>query len=137
MTLLYPIVLETEDNGTVSAYVPGLPVYAAAESPAKAERAIRAVLTAYLTAHPASRPDARVRVARFSGPALSEGIEAHRVEGVTVRVYSPAKTVANCFKYRCFGITCCFKHVPKTFEIIRMPEGRKRHKVFRHRWTRT
>ena len=32
MTLLYPIVLETEDNGAVSAYVPGLPVYAAAES---------------------------------------------------------------------------------------------------------
>ena len=25
MTLLYPIVLETEDNGAVSAYVPGLP----------------------------------------------------------------------------------------------------------------
>ena len=33
MTLLYPIVLETEDNGAVSAYVPGLPVYAAAETP--------------------------------------------------------------------------------------------------------
>ena len=41
MTLLYPIVLETEDNGAVSAYVPGLPVYAAAETHAKAERAIR------------------------------------------------------------------------------------------------
>ena len=66
MTLLYPVVLETEVNGAVSAYVPGLPVYAAAESSAKAERAIRAVLTAYLEAHPASRPDARVRVARFS-----------------------------------------------------------------------
>ena len=66
MTLLYPIVLESEDNGAVSAYVPGLPVYAAAESFAKAERAIRAVLTAYLEAHPATRPDARVRVARFS-----------------------------------------------------------------------
>ena len=35
MTLLYPIVLETEDNGAVSAYVPGLPVYAAAETPCK------------------------------------------------------------------------------------------------------
>lgn len=66
MTLLYPIVLETEDNGAVSAYVPGLPVYAAAATSAKAERAIRAVLTAYLEAHPASRPGARVRVARFS-----------------------------------------------------------------------
>ena len=40
MTMLYPIVLETEDNGAVSAYVPGLPVYAAADSHAKAEREI-------------------------------------------------------------------------------------------------
>ena len=66
MTMLYPIVLETEDSGAVSAYVPGLPVYAAAETHAKAERALRAVLAAYLNEHPASRPDARVRVARFS-----------------------------------------------------------------------
>ncbi len=66
MTMLYPIVLETEQSGAVSAYVPGLPVYAAADSHAKAERAIRAVLTDYLNAHPASRPDARVRVARVS-----------------------------------------------------------------------
>ena len=66
MTMLYPIVLETEDTGAVSAYVPGLPVYAAADSHAKAERAIRAVLAAYLEAHPASRPEARVRVARVS-----------------------------------------------------------------------
>lgn len=42
----------------------------------------------------------RLRVARFSGPALTEGIEAHRLEGVAVRVYSAAKTVADCFKYR-------------------------------------
>jgi hypothetical protein len=67
MTVFYPIVLETEDDGAVSAYVPGLPVYAAADSHAKAERAIRAILTEYLTAHPASRPDARLRVARISG----------------------------------------------------------------------
>ena len=67
MTMLYPIVLETEENGAVSAYVPGLPVYAAADSHAKAERVIRAVLTDYLNAHPASRPDARVRVALYTG----------------------------------------------------------------------
>ena len=66
MTLHYPIVLETEANGAVSAYVPGLPVYAAADSHTKAERAIRAVLTAYLEAHPGTRSDAQVRVARFS-----------------------------------------------------------------------
>ncbi|MGH7790530.1 MAG: type IV toxin-antitoxin system AbiEi family antitoxin domain-containing protein [Candidatus Binatia bacterium] len=42
----------------------------------------------------------RLRVARFSGAALTEGIEVHRVEGVEIRVYSAAKTVADCFKYR-------------------------------------
>ena len=42
----------------------------------------------------------RLRVARFSGTALTEGIETHRIEGVDVRVYSAAKTVADCFKYR-------------------------------------
>ena len=42
----------------------------------------------------------RLRVARFSGHALTEGVKEHRVEGVRVRVYSAAKTVADCFKYR-------------------------------------
>ena len=51
MTMLYPIVLETEESGAVSAYVPGLPVYVAADTHARAERAIRAVLTAYLDAY--------------------------------------------------------------------------------------
>jgi len=41
-----------------------------------------------------------LRIMRFSGPALREGIEEHRVEGVPVRVYGLAKTVADCFKYR-------------------------------------
>jgi predicted transcriptional regulator of viral defense system len=42
----------------------------------------------------------RLRVARFSSAALTEGIELHRLEGVEARVYSAAKTVADCFKYR-------------------------------------
>lgn len=41
-----------------------------------------------------------LRIVRFSGQALTEGIEEHKIEGVRVRVYSPAKTVADCFKYR-------------------------------------
>jgi predicted transcriptional regulator of viral defense system len=41
-----------------------------------------------------------VRIVRFSGPALTEGIEVHTVDGIAVRVYSVAKTVADCFKYR-------------------------------------
>ncbi len=41
-----------------------------------------------------------LRIVRFSGKALEEGIERHRIEGVRVTIYSPAKTVADCFKYR-------------------------------------
>jgi predicted transcriptional regulator of viral defense system len=41
-----------------------------------------------------------LRIVRFSGAALDYGTEEHVVEGVLLRVYSPAKTVADCFKYR-------------------------------------
>ncbi|MGA7831041.1 MAG: type IV toxin-antitoxin system AbiEi family antitoxin domain-containing protein [Terracidiphilus sp.] len=41
-----------------------------------------------------------LRVVRLTEPSLSEGIESQSVEGVTVRVYSAAKTVADCFKFR-------------------------------------
>ncbi len=41
-----------------------------------------------------------IRIAWFSGRALTEGVEVHKVEGVDVRIYSAAKTVADCFKYR-------------------------------------
>ena len=44
--------------------------------------------------------DLPLRVVRFSGQARTHGVEEHRVEGTTVRVTSPAKTVADCFKYR-------------------------------------
>lgn len=44
--------------------------------------------------------DLSVRVVRFSGAALKEGIESRKVEGVNVRLYNPAKTVADAFKYR-------------------------------------
>jgi len=42
----------------------------------------------------------KLRVVRFSGKALSAGIEHRAIEGVTVPVYNIAKTVADCFKYR-------------------------------------
>jgi predicted transcriptional regulator of viral defense system len=41
-----------------------------------------------------------LRVIYLSGPALHEGVEEHDVGGVTVRVFSAAKTVADCFKFR-------------------------------------
>ena len=41
-----------------------------------------------------------LRIVRFSGDALTEGVEEHMVDGVSVRVTGVAKTVADCFKYR-------------------------------------
>ena len=41
-----------------------------------------------------------IRIVRFSGSALTNGIEKRKIDGVPVRVYGPAKTVADCFKYR-------------------------------------
>jgi len=41
-----------------------------------------------------------LHLVRFSGVALTEGIERHKIEGVEVSVYCPTKTVADCFKYR-------------------------------------
>jgi predicted transcriptional regulator of viral defense system len=51
----------------------------------------------------AARPRAgrqAIRTVRFSGGALAEGITTRVIEGIAVRIYSPAKTVADCFKYR-------------------------------------
>ena len=44
--------------------------------------------------------DLPLRIVRFSGDALTQGFNEHRIEGVPVRIYTPAKTVADCFKYR-------------------------------------
>ena len=41
-----------------------------------------------------------VRIVRFSLPALSEGVDTHVIDGVDVRVFGVAKTIADCFKYR-------------------------------------
>lgn len=41
-----------------------------------------------------------LRIVRTSGAAFTEGVESHRIEGRTVRIYGVAKTLADCFKYR-------------------------------------
>ncbi|MBI3068090.1 MAG: transcriptional regulator [Betaproteobacteria bacterium] len=51
----------------------------------------------------ARRPALRyppLRIVRYTGAALTEGVQSHGVEGREVRVYNVAKTVADCFKYR-------------------------------------
>ena len=56
----FPIVIEQEDTGAFSAYVVGLPIHAAADTPAEAEEAIRRMLAEYFLEHPT--PPHRVSV---------------------------------------------------------------------------
>lgn len=41
-----------------------------------------------------------VRFVTMSGEALRAGVESRDIEGVEIKVFTPAKTVADCFKYR-------------------------------------
>ena len=51
-------------------------------------------------AHPPKLDYPPLRIVRFSGAALTDGIEEHQIDGVTVRVTNVARTVADCFKFR-------------------------------------
>jgi hypothetical protein len=41
-----------------------------------------------------------IRFVRFSGRALTEGVERHPIENIEVPVYNPPKTIVDCFRYR-------------------------------------
>jgi predicted transcriptional regulator of viral defense system len=41
-----------------------------------------------------------VRVARFGGKALALGVETHSIDSVPVKIFSPAKTIVDCFRFR-------------------------------------
>ena len=42
----------------------------------------------------------QIRVLRFSDNLLSENVETHVIEGVRVKVFGVAKTIADCFRHR-------------------------------------
>ena len=42
----------------------------------------------------------KVRYMRFSGEAFASGVQVKNIDNIEVKVYCPAKTVADCFKYR-------------------------------------
>jgi predicted transcriptional regulator of viral defense system len=41
-----------------------------------------------------------VKIYRFDATTFDQGIETHRIDGETVRIYSVARTLVDCFKYR-------------------------------------
>ena len=42
----------------------------------------------------------RTRIAYFGEKAMGVGVERHLIDGVSVPIFSPAKTVVDCFRYR-------------------------------------
>lgn len=44
--------------------------------------------------------DSPIRIVRFTGVLLTEGVETHKIEGVPVKVFGVAKTIADCFRHR-------------------------------------
>lgn len=41
-----------------------------------------------------------LRIVHYSRETLEAGVESHLIDGVPVRIFAAAKTVADCFKYR-------------------------------------
>ena len=41
-----------------------------------------------------------IKTYRFTGQAFSAGIDNHVLDGISIRIYSPEKTLADCFKFR-------------------------------------
>jgi len=99
MTARYPIVFETEATGAVSAYVPDLPVYAAADTAEQAEREIRNLLARYLADRQdrgLSLPDSRtvVKVARVTASLRGSAIAIVSPAALLGRQRSPKKAAA-------------------------------------------
>jgi predicted RNase H-like HicB family nuclease len=99
MTTRYPILLQAEATGAVSAYVPGLPVCAAGNTADEAERAIRDRLASYLSDRqakglplPASRTT--VKVARINTTALRSTVAIVSSAALLGRERSPRKAAA-------------------------------------------
>ena len=72
-------------------------------------------------ARPPRLDDPPLRIVRFSEPALIEGVEEHRIDGVPVRITGVARTVADCFKYRHkIGLDVALEALK---EVLRVPGG--------------
>jgi predicted transcriptional regulator of viral defense system len=41
-----------------------------------------------------------IRFVRFTGTALTEGVERHRIDSIDVPITDPARTIVDCFRYR-------------------------------------
>ena len=91
MSTYFPVVFEHEANGAVSAFVPGLPIYAAGDTRRQAEKAIRQTIDAYLEAHPETKPTADVGAVRVESLAHSRRVHTVGLAALLGSRRSPAK----------------------------------------------
>lgn len=69
-----------------------------------------------------------LRFVRFSGDALTQGVVNSRIDGIPVRVYSVAKTVADSFKYRNkFGLETATRSFRESFRQGKCSRERVQH----------
>src|SRR5260370_1773372 len=67
-----------------------------------------------------------IRVFWYSEPAFSAGVELVRIDEVSVRIYSAAKTVADCFKYRNkIGLDIAVKALSRFRKRKKKPDSRE------------
>ena len=60
---------------------------------------------------------------RFSKDAFKAGIEEHKIDGITLKVYNPEKTIADCFKFRNkFGMEI-------VLEALKLYKSRRKFKI--------
>src|SRR6266403_6019411 len=70
----------------------------------------------------------KLRFVRFSGQALTQGVENRRIDGVPVRIYSAAKTITDCLKYRKkLGGNLAVKVLRESIDRRKCSEQRFRH----------
>jgi predicted transcriptional regulator of viral defense system len=70
----------------------------------------------------------KLRFVRFSGNALTQGVVNTKIEGVPVRIYSAAKTIADCLKYRRkIGLNLAAKVLRESIAQKKCSEQRLRH----------
>ncbi|MDR7145184.1 putative transcriptional regulator of viral defense system [Rhizobium sp. BE258] len=66
-----------------------------------------------------------MRIVRFTDSLLNESVEVHVVEGVPVKIFGIAKTIADCFRYRNkIGLSVAIEGLQETLQQRRATPGK-------------
>lgn len=95
MSAYFPVVFEKEATGAVSAFIPGLPVYAVADTRRRAAKAIRELLAAYLMDHPDTEPTTDIAAVRVRMVRRRRQLSMMGPAALLGRISSPAKVAAS------------------------------------------